>query len=723
MTRRTRRAASASTAAPDYQESVRHYKEASVLKPVSPSTHTDNWPCFLLSNATVHRHDGSLANQLEVDLQGPFIIRGRLELEKDNERYLVNRQLKTEALWIQIESSHTFSVGAKDDSLSVPVVWASGGAGWFEIVPAESYQRICDIMFQGVCLHYSFLDQYEAALEKLQKSKKKKKATLADVSLDLDELLFQYALLAGDGLTLPEAYKRLDQQCIFFLSHFPKDTGVFSYLANKFPNPAQQLANKDTKDIRARMKAIPGPCPLKAYDYDGSHREKSSSLEMADRKNKGKERTKISAPRTTRTSEASDVELAILPNKTHNRQPYKSTRMKRRSPAEIPLEDDIVMIDSTSDNPTPSRTSHDHRGEIQNQKSTVDSNTTVGGKSSARVLVDALEDVKRQMLQLIREGSQKKQLDQITAKSWQTKVYMECNIKHYGSTGEIFHYHARELVQCLGPEWHKTQIYQWIKEIASKPPTLTLISEAEVTQIVRRVKKAGRGARTEHTTSENPQIEVREYAGKQTPRGRPSGKAAGLRPSTGSKKRLRYDVDFEDKMDLDEDGILKKKSKRSHYFTEEDDDDDDDDDDDGVDEHNEDSSSGSKPHGEKNDIPVTQFIIRAEKLPSTQPQGPNKTWICEEHDCGYIVRAAHEEKGRKLISAHYEKHEKEAQDVAQETALDRENLAVQEGTRGHMPINHLLEKIRNLGGKSKQRNEPHINGRVVPEPIKRTLFI
>ncbi|KAI0490548.1 hypothetical protein F4859DRAFT_458358 [Xylaria cf. heliscus] len=724
MTRRKRRAPPASTATPEYQETARHYKETSVLKPVSPSTNTDDWPCFLLSDATVHLPNGVLANQLEVDLFGPYIIRGRLELEKDNERYLVNRQMKTDALWIQIESSRAFSVGAKDDSLSVPVVWASGEAGWFEIVPAKCYQRICDTMFQGVCLHYSFLDQYEAALEKLQKSKKKKKATLADVSLDLDELLFQYALRAGDGLTLPEAHERLKKQYLFLLSHFPKDTGVYKDLATQLPSIVKALANKDTKESREKMASIfSEPCPLKAYDYDYSHREKSSSLEMIAGKKKGKERTKTSAPRTTRASEVSDIELAGLPNKSHSRHPYRSTRTKRRSPAEIPLEDDIIMIDSNSDNPTSSRTPRDNREEIRSAKYTAASNATEGTKSTTRVLVDALEDVRKQMLQLISEGRQKKQLNQITAKSWQTKVYMECNIKHYNSTAEIFHYYARDLEQCLGPEWHDTQIYQWIKENTSKPPTLTLISEAEVKQIVRRVKKAARGARAENAVGENLPTEVNEYAGKQTPKSRTSGKAAGLRPSTGSKKRMRYEADFGDKMDLDEDGILKKKSKRSHYFTEEDDDDDEDDDNDSVDEHDEDSLSESKALGQKDDIPITQFVIRAEKLPSTQPQGPNKTWVCEEPDCGYIVRAAHEEKGRKLISAHYEEHEKEAQDVAQETALDRENLAVQEATRGHMPINHLLEKIRNLGEKSKQRNEIHINEHAVPEPIKRTLLI
>ncbi|KAJ8130031.1 hypothetical protein O1611_g3598 [Lasiodiplodia mahajangana] len=673
MVRRRRRPganalAAAEIAATEKRLAVRHYKESSVLKPVNPSVHSDNWPCFLLTDATVHVPDGAMVSQLEVDLMGPLIVRGKLELEKDNERYLVNRHMKGRALRIQIEASRAFSVGAKDDSLSVPVVWASGEAGWFEIVPAPCYQRICDEMFQAVSLHYSLLDQFEEALEKLQKSKKKKKATMADVTLDLDELLFQvcsaivpllkmlgiknfrsngaflqYALRSGDGLTLPEAHRRFNQNCIFLLSHFPKDTSVYKHLADKYSSTVKLLANKDRKPRDPSFDI----CRLPAYDY--SQREKSSSLESA--------------------------------------------RAKKGSPAGgSPKDDDVIMTDPPKNDVARLRTSRSHK-ELNENNSTLDLNVVGVTKSSGNVLFDALQDVRGQMLQQISEGKQKKRLDQITAKSWQTKVYMECNIKHYNSVEEIFHYHARDLVQRLGPEWHDTMIYEWAKERAAKPPTLTLISEEEVNQIVRRVKKSARGNHTEKPAKEILRPEVREYAGKQTPTSRPSGKAAGLRPSTGGKKRLRYDIDLEDSMDIDEDGSLKKKSKKSHLTEDEDEDEDEDEeqDDESIDEDGAGSSRRSKSYAENNDAPTTQLVIRAEKLPSTQPKGPNQTWICEEPDCGYIVRAAHEEQGRKLISTHYEEHEKEAQDVAQETALNRVNLAVQEA-RGHMPINHLLEK-------------------------------
>ncbi|KAI1131165.1 hypothetical protein F5Y10DRAFT_233976 [Nemania abortiva] len=725
MVRRRKRGApsasavyAAEIAAEEKRAAIRHYKETSVLKPVDPSTHTDDWPCFLLTDASVHHPDGSLANQLNVDLVGPLIVRGRLELEKDNERYLVNRHMKTRSLRIQIDASTAFSVGAKDDSLSVPVVWASGEAGWFEIVPAQIYQRMCDEMFQAVCLHYALLDQFEEALKKLQKSKKKKKATMEDVTLDLDELLFQYALRAGDGLTLQEAHQRLNYHSLFLLSHFPKDTSLYKYLANKYSSTVKLLAipSKDRK----RRSSMFDVRKLEAYDY--SPREQSSSLEVTERKKKGKGRVKNSAPRTTRTSEISDVEAASLPNRTHEIHKSRSARLKKRSPMELsPEDDDVVMIDPPRYDVAPSRTSRNHK-EINGDSPTVDSNAAGVTKPSGHVLVDALEDVREQILQLISEGKQKKQLNQITAKSWRTKVYMECNIKRYDSVEEIFHYHAQDLVQRLSPEWHDTTIYQWAKEKASKPPTLTLISEAEVNQIVRRVKKSARGIHTEKVVNKKPRPEVREYAGKQTPRSRPSGKAAGLRLSTGSKKRLRHEMDFEDSMDIDDDGSLKKKSKKSHYFTEDDEEDEDQDDDGSIIEDDAGSSGESKSYAENSDSLLTQLVIRAEKLPSTEPKGPNQTWVCEEPDCGYIVRAAHEEQGRKLISTHYEEHEKEAQDVAQETALNRVNLAVQEA-RGHMPINHLLEKIRNIGEKSSRRDEVRLNGHVVPEPIKRTLLI
>ncbi|KAI1822000.1 hypothetical protein F4861DRAFT_516712 [Xylaria intraflava] len=766
MAGRRRRASTSTVATIDQQDTVRHYKERSILKPVSADTHSDDWPCFLLLDATVHRLDGSLVNQLHVDLEGPFVVRGRLDLEMDNAQYLIKRNIKRKALWIQVEYSYTFSVGTKNDTL-VPVIWASGAAGWFEIVPSKAYRPICDIMFQAAILHYSFLDQYETALEQLQKSKKKKKATMADVDIDLDELLFKYALRAGDGLTIPEAYERLHEHSSFILSHFPKEAGVTKYLANIYPDVVQELAERIARDSKRTVD--PATVLLKAYEY--SHREESSSIEVSDGSKKGKDRTKNTGPKngipkTTipknitpkntipkntipkpagPKSPLSDVIIADMPKKSNDVQkksndilkksnetpkqsvetPKKSNealssrtaRMKRRFLAEIAREeDDVIMVDPPNTNPPLSRRLR-QRAAQDEDSSTVGSNGTLETNSSIKVLVDALEDVRKRMLQLISEGKQKKQLHKIPHKTWRLKVFLECNIKNDRCLEEVFLYHARDLANLLGPEWHNTEIYRWAKENASKPPTLSAMSEEEMKQLTRRSRPPALEPRTEDTS----QSDISSYFGKQVPiQGRPSGKAAGLRPSTSSKKRLRHELDFEDEMEIDEDEFLKKKPKKAHYFSEGESDEQNDS---GVvDDVEEDSSSDSKLDTGNSGSLATQLVIRAERLPSARAQGPNQTWTCEEPGCFYVVRAAHEEQGQKLISIHYEEHERDAQDVAQEIALDRVSLAFQEA-KGHMPINHLLEKIRNLSEKSKRSNDLRLNGHPVPEPIKKSLLV
>lgn len=82
-----KRAPSVSTVATIDDSSIRYLRESVVLKPVSPRAHADDWPCFLLSDATVYHRNGSMANLLHVDLEGPFIVRGRLEVERDLEKY------------------------------------------------------------------------------------------------------------------------------------------------------------------------------------------------------------------------------------------------------------------------------------------------------------------------------------------------------------------------------------------------------------------------------------------------------------------------------------------------------------------------------------------------------------------------------------------------------------------------------------------------------------
>lgn len=84
MAGRRKRRASNSTVATVDDSHIRWAKESSVLKP-APQNITDNdWPVYVLTDATIYRKDGiTLANPLLVHLQGPIVVRGFLEVEED----------------------------------------------------------------------------------------------------------------------------------------------------------------------------------------------------------------------------------------------------------------------------------------------------------------------------------------------------------------------------------------------------------------------------------------------------------------------------------------------------------------------------------------------------------------------------------------------------------------------------------------------------------------
>ncbi|XXG99766.1 hypothetical protein Hte_006107 [Hypoxylon texense] len=677
MVGRRRRAPSNSTVATIDEATIQFYKEDSVLKPASTRIHTDDWPCFLLADATVYHQDGTLANLLHVDLEGPFITRGRLEVEKDQEKYLVNRHMRDRSPWIQIQNTLSFSIGLKVDEPRMPVLWASGGAGWFEIVPSDAYRDMCDIMFQGICLHFAVLDRYEVALEKLHKKKKNAHKTLADAKVPLDTLLF-------DVSTVPKALSSLTM-------------------------------------------------------LNSSHIvcEKSSSLEAPESKKKGRPSLRSSASRTMRANEMISADVTDLSSDEPSRE-GRTSRTRRRSPFNLPSRTaqgaDVTMLDVPADKHHSSnrplgleQTRSLNHMSIGSEKPQLESQDTISNTrihsdlgSPMSIVLEALQDARHDVLELLREGKQKKHPDDMNPKTWCNKLYLELSIRNPKALSEICEYFAADLVPLLGPEWHTSQFYKWLKENVNTTPKFEYITEADMATITRRKKKHKTREDTRDTTEDNellPQPAANRVAVKQPSRGRRSGKVAGLRPFTGSKKRMRHEAAFGgDEMDIDEDGVPQQASKRSRQLAEDDD----------EDARDTVSSVSDDEEDEDKDVPLTRVVIRAEKLPSPTPKGLDQTWTCEEPDCDYVVRAADEEEGQALISEHYEEHEKEAAEEAEADAKNRTSLlglAMQEAERRHLPVNHLLDKIRKLGDKTQRREEVRLNGQVLPQPIKRNLLV
>jgi hypothetical protein len=72
-------------------------------------------------------------------------------------------------------------------------------------------------------------------------------------------------------------------------------------------------------------------------------------------------------------------------------------------------------------------------------------------------------------------------------------------------------------------------------------------------------------------------------------------------------------------------------------------------------------------------------IIRSYGPPSMVPTGPNGSWVCDEEECGFVVRDAEEQAGIARIQQHIQSHESQAQGS---------DLGVTEGRHGFVPIKY-----------------------------------
>ncbi|KAK8058735.1 hypothetical protein PG994_009183 [Apiospora phragmitis] len=679
--RRRLRAASTSTVATVDEDAIRFQKEHVVLKPAHPPDEklSDNWPCFLLEDATVYNSRGEIASILHIDFEGPYVIRGRLNIEQDQVIYrkpavkfylkkrplqfhlvpVQKRHIKDKSAWIEIPTSTSYSIGVKDDD--IPVIWAQGNSGWFEISPSDKYTPTVNNMFEAVTLHYNILAQYEAELERAKDEEKKKpgskqrKLRFKDIILDINNVLFSYAVAVGDGVTYEEAIQRCKVHALFLLSQFPKHTQFYNWLSGEVPDVLQRVNNKLNLAAAA----------TKAEPEGRASRQRTADSDSVEPKPKRKGKTVAShpAPRSLRSSqqvESPVVDLTSDDQKPSRTRPNKGkqrstpdTKANSEAPADVEMHDFAqteMALRPRSPAPLPSQLD-----------------------PGLPTLLDVLNEERAKILEDLGHGKAKKHPDKMNHGAWQTKVYMACKVPNYSAKEEIFTYYAKDLARSLGPEWHKSALYKWAKDDAKSRPALQHITEENILALTRRQKAPERVKPNPSTPT------VAETSGKVPIRsGRPSGKAAGLRPSLGGKKRPRG-LDSDDGMEFDDGLRVKKTAKTSEFFT-------------GSENHELDDSATSEDENlEGSDTPtkaLTRIAIHAERIPSVKAHGPNQTWTCQEPDCDYLVRSADEREGQDLIREHFDAHEKEASDEAKERELSKINLAMAEGQRGHMPIKY-----------------------------------
>ncbi|KAL2257035.1 hypothetical protein VTK26DRAFT_754 [Humicola hyalothermophila] len=704
-----KRRSSNSTVATVDDSRIRWTKESAVLKPVPRDVPDGQWPCYVLADATVYMKDGkTLANPLLVGLEGPFIVRGLLEVDDEYLENLVRPSVRS--AYIEISHSDNYSFG--DGPV---VIWASGASGWFEIRPSAKYQSMFNQAREAVTLYYSVFDAYEEyriACGGKKKSKRPDPPTL-------DQIFFKYALKVGDGIVRDEVEALCHKWAAFLIGHFPKEdndgwkwdeTLFYKWLRDSHPELVKRYA-----DI---AKGVVAPPPLPAPP--------PSQSQSIDENDVPGGRRSRSVKGSARSSEAPDVERRDpAPHRSRSPQAKPAGKGKARiSETPIPIPDKYRQFSQPGYSKAAPAPAPPAASLTPSAPEDTPRDTPVSGADSNSPL--------DQLLSAIEEIALEKGTTNLPKSTVNKGVYLKCKVRDYHNSSKIVAYFAKGILARLGPEWEGGPWYEWLKETARQPRISSQQAEEEDIpgQAIRRAKILKPVASTKSATQLPPSIGLKaktrkvarpeseedsddDFVGSRM-RGRRSGKAATLRLVSSSKKRPPPEVDEP----ANGRGRGRKSLKTAHRASDDEDDAEDDMADDAADDDDDDDNAADT--GEY-DVPATalpegavRVVLRAERLPTASPTGPNGSWVCEHEGCTYVVRAAEEQASQELIREHFRHHEAEA---------ERISLALKESRGGHMPINHLLDKIQAIGKAALLKKRKTLNGELLPEPVKRRTLV
>jgi len=99
-------------------------------------------------------------------------------------------------------------------------------------------------------------------------------------------------------------------------------------------------------------------------------------------------------------------------------------------------------------------------------------------------------------------------------------------------------------------------------------------------------------------------------------------------------------------------------------------------------------------------------------LPSTDPTGPNGSWVCPKQYCSTVVHDSSSEEGKLTIRKHLYSHaDPEVMQYLVETETQK---------HGGIKTQYLLEKIRQIGASKRMEDEAEEAGKIrTVKPIKR----
>ncbi|KAG6022684.1 hypothetical protein E4U19_004827 [Claviceps sp. Clav32 group G5] len=685
------RRASTSTVESECEADIRWRQESSVVRTVSKDMTPNDWPIFELANAIVlDKHGQTMENALLVSKRGPFIVRGHLIIDDPSQKsHLIMRARPSTPL--EIRSSVLYSIGESDDGR--PLIWVSGQGGWYEIDPCRAYKPIYAKMCEATTMYYTLLDIYTE-----QSSGKAKKSQATTIMEELGPVFHKYAVRIGDGSTIEEVFARAHEHAAFFIDKISQNddpldwstTAFYKYVCSQVSEqaratptalapgpssrPLQQDARLSDADYSTRVNVqTPAIAVINRGGSSGSIAAKDDESCRGQRG--GTEKSRNSIPRTVgkRTpSERSFVSPFASPPLATNHPiiPLYEPSDKDDAP-NSPLQSALAVMDCCFDALANSRTGMT----LINTLTYLYFHYTLPSYKDERV------------------GSYKQ-----PAEEW-------------------LHYYSKAMLPLLDDSFRHHELYSDLQFLANsdlkllswKPSDFPLVIRARNT--VQRRGSTTRAVRRRAPsfpapTPSNIDTSNHNIAASDGPR--PIGKRptrtphkSSLQPIGGPpKKRLR--TDFEDE---DSDSDFAGQDEDSYYY----------DDGDSVDQElhlrgvqptdSADEDGVAQGFQDEDGVERTRLVIRAEKIPNMTPRGPDDTWTCDQEGCDYVVRGSSEQDSHERIQQHFRVHEQQ---------LSRMQLAMKEGARGHMPVNHLLDKIKNLQGEA--TDPPY-------QPIKRKLIV
>ncbi|RKU41870.1 hypothetical protein DL546_002523 [Coniochaeta pulveracea] len=689
---------------------------------------SNTWPCFVLSNAIVLHKDGQrMANPLLPEL--PLVIRGRLDVDRIDKRDRASLLIpQGKSVYIEVKTSWKYSFD------SAPNIWVSSPCGWLQILPSPEYQETFEQACEAAALYYSFLDIHEEHAKEFHRAamaKKKRQQTNALPRLTLDQILFQYALDVGDGIFREEAEELCHKWAPFLISHLPKE-GAFNWEETDFYRWLID-AHPDVYKKSLKIQHAHGDLPKKA----GASKKSASASPIF------KPSVAFASPdpivrahgalpqglgtSTRGQSENSDIEMKDAPA-------VMASNNTRRGSLRTGSSDRKLAQDSPQPSAAPSHHASPLPPSLSSavvSKASTPASTglpTTGASAIVR-LMQAMDEI----IDKLNTSPTKVSKSQICS-----NLYYSWRIKEYRGSAEIVSYFARELFEKLPPKWHGGKFWAWLSEEVKNPqkPLEYSTLESLPSQLVPRAKKPIVSTQKTPTSSSRPNLQVR-------PKVKPVSTQpdsdsdtdtdsdeenehrravkGGLRMTSASKKRKASVLDSTEQESASLRG--RKSVNYGQYFYDPDQDIEAESDSDEVesDQAPEDEEVEKQEEVELGfdglpQLPqdTVRMVIHAEKQPTMCPTGFNGTWVCDREDCDYVVRAAEEEAGRAQIREHFRQHD---------MVSDKVTLALTEGRRGNMPMNHLLDKIRTLGKKSLAEKKQKIDGITLPDPIKQRLLI